>query len=128
VTFNAKRKTAFLVPSGPRDLLHLHIILTDECPDGLHLVATVSSIKPGMKHDPTCKIAAREHEFITLDSFVMYGLLGQMPKANIERLVAKGYYVQKADVSDDLCDRICDGVEKSDFTKRGMIKYYRENC
>jgi hypothetical protein len=78
VTFVLRKGSAFLVPSGPRDLLHLHIVLTEADADGMHLVATVSSVKEGIEHDKTCVLPVGEHAFITKPSYVVYGLTTQM--------------------------------------------------
>ena len=122
-----KRGAAFLAPSGPGELNHLHVVLTDECCHGLHLVAVVSSVKENVKYDDTCEIAAGEHEFIATHSYVLYRVLNQMRAAHIRKMIAGKVFIEKAPVSEELCDRMCEGVAVSDLTKNGMRRYYEDN-
>ncbi len=127
MTFVLERRTAFLAPSGPADKMHLHIVITNECEDGLHLVAVVSSIKAKIKYDTTCVLQPQEHDFLQRPSFVLYGKLSQMRAAQITRMIGSKVYVEKNAVTDQICDRICDGVLDSDFTTNGMRWYYEDN-
>jgi hypothetical protein len=127
VTFEVKKGAAFLAPSGPGELLHLFVVLTNACPDGLHLIATIGRVKPNIKHDATCEIAAGEHGFIDKPSFVRYGMLTQMAGVHIRKMIDKKYYVEKEPVAEELCERICAGVATSDFTANGMRRYFEKN-
>jgi hypothetical protein len=126
VTFEITRGTAFLVPSGPRDELHLHVVLTDESDQGDHLVASVSSIKKAGWHDPTCCFDGGEHDSITKPSFVFYRLTTRMTARHIKNMLAKKLFKEKPPVSDDVCDSICDGITKSEHTPRGVKKYFEK--
>jgi hypothetical protein len=37
------------------------------------------------------------------------------------------YYKPKADVTDDIFDRICSGLDESEFAKPRIVTYYWEN-
>ncbi len=115
------------MPSGPKAELHLHVVLTEECENGDHLVANVSSIKPGY-HDPTCCFAGGEHERITKPSFIYYGLATRISARHIKNMIGKKYYIEDLPVSDEVCDLICQGIIASKHTPRGIKKYYSENC
>lgn len=89
MSFVLRRKASFLVPSGPKDLLHLHVVLTNGDADGFHLVATVGSIKEGMNYDPACVIEPGEHSFITVRSFVIYALTEPMRSVHVTAMTGK---------------------------------------
>jgi hypothetical protein len=42
----------------------------------------------------------------------------------VDRQVKVGNYIQKADASDELVERICAGLKKSPFKKRGIKDDY----
>lgn len=110
MTFALQRGAAFLIPSGPNNQMHLHVILSEKCDQGMHLVASTSSIKDGMWHDQTTVLAAGEHKFITKPSFIAYQLLCTMPAAHIENMIARNYYKPQPPVTEELCKKIGDGV------------------
>jgi hypothetical protein len=64
-------KDTILIPSG--NGLHLYAIITPQCRWGHHLIVSISSIKQGRYHDPTCELEAGKHSFVTRPSFVHYG-------------------------------------------------------
>jgi hypothetical protein len=107
--------------------MHLHVVLTEACKDGMHLIASASSIKEDVYHDPTTVLAVGEHKFITKPSFIAYRLTCTMVAAHIEKMIKLNYYKPQLSVTDEICQRICDGVEKSEHTTHGMKKYYKEN-
>lgn len=115
------------MPSGPKAQLHLHVVLTDECEDGQHLVASLSSSEGKPWHDKTCVFAGGEHKAITKPSFVFYGATAQMNAAHITKMIASQYYKEQPPVSDQVCKAICDGVCKSEHTPRGAKRYYESN-
>jgi hypothetical protein len=121
------RGAAFLVPSGPKAQLHLHVVLTEKN-DGEILVAPLSSIEGKGWHDSTCVFAGGEHRAIKKPSFVFYRLTTRMSVQHIQKMIAKNYYIEQPPVSDDVCDAICDGVCKSKLTPRGSVNYYEDNC
>jgi hypothetical protein len=124
VTFIVCKGSSFLAPSGPRDGMHMHVVLTDADKDGFHLLATISTIRNETNYDATCEIEAGEHEFITARSYVLFKLANTMRGSHIVNMINKRLYVPKDDVSEGLFARICDGVGKSEFTPGRVLKYY----
>ena len=128
--FTPAKKATLLIPHGMAgniEVFHLHIILTDACKDGLHLLAPITSIRKERFHDPTCVIQAGEHPFIKHESYLAYRLLKIVAGRHIKKCVAGWVFKIKEPVSDILYNRICDGMEPSEFTPLGMKKYYTEN-
>ncbi|RWI20333.1 hypothetical protein [Mesorhizobium sp.] len=98
------------------------------CGDGQVLLVNISSIKPDQFHDPACEIAGGAHPSIPNDSFVSYKHALAMPVSKIQKFVDSWYYHPKEPVSDDsLFERICAGIEKSEFTPFRIMKYYAAN-
>lgn len=126
MTDEIKRGFAFLMPSGPRDQLHLHIALTDER-DGSFLAVNISSVDGKSWHDKTCLFAGGEHKSITKPSFAFYQLTTQLNARHVKNMINKKLYKEQPEASEVVCDALCDGVCKSEHTPRGMKKYYEEN-
>lgn len=125
----SKRK-CILVPSGTQDdpdRHHLFVILTDACEEGFHLAVSLSSVKQGMKHDTTCVLDAGCHDFVTKKSFAMYGKIEKLRSTHLSKCVAGWLYKPKGEMPDEYFDRICAGVEKSDFTPGWAQKYFKKN-
>lgn len=128
--YNPVSKATLLIPSGSLrnpNAKHLHVILTDACADGLHLLGSITSVQRGIFHDKTCIIQAGEHPFITHDSYFAYRRLMTSLGNHVIKCVDGWEYNPKEPVSDALFDRICAGIDVSEFTPRGMRTYWEEN-
>lgn len=122
--------SALLIPSGTNadpSKKHLFVCLTTACEQGEHLLVSVSSIKAGVFHDPTCVIAVGEHDFVTVPSFVEYRLAKTIDGARLKLCAENGIYIPKSPVSATLLARICDGLEDSSFTAAKLKKYFIVN-
>ena len=117
------RGATFLVPSGPSGL-HLYVVTTNPCPKNSFLLLSVSSIKDGKYHDPTCLFSGGEHEFITKRSFVVYGKPEQRLLSAIQKCLACGLFVRKADLGSPHFDRICDGISLSPHRQRWAVEHF----
>ena len=62
--------------------------------------------------------------FITNDSYVAYEFAMQRLGAFVDRQVEVGNYIQKADASEELVEKICAGLKKSPFAKRRIKDDY----
>ncbi len=93
----------------------------------MHLLLSVSTIKPGKFHDPACTFEGGEHEFIGGPSYVVYGKPEQRHAKFIAKMVAAREYLPKANLDQAHFRRICDGLFKSNFTKPFVIDYFSEN-
>jgi hypothetical protein len=75
-----------LVPSGTLSdpsRHHLFVLVTNACNANFHLAISISSIKSGISHDPTCIIEKDEHPFVDLRSYVVYARPQQLLRPNI---------------------------------------------
>jgi hypothetical protein len=108
VTFKLGKGACFLAPSGPSDLMHLHVVITDVDKDGFHLVAAVNSIRPNRSSDKACEFTGdgTEHDFIKHPSFIQYGVTTTMRASHIEAMIEKSYYKPKENIPDKECERI----------------------
>lgn len=125
--FECTKKTALLIPSGPshdRDRKHLFVFITDRCANHSHLGVPICSIDPGIKHDDACVLDATRHEFLDKRSFAMYRFATIMHYMHVRRMVDLNQYVPKADVSDDLCDELRDGLMKTQFVAKRIKQYF----
>ena len=111
-----------LIPSGPRGN-HLFGIVTEACPQGQHILLSVSTIREGAFHDPTCVIAPGEHSFVNDPSWVVYRDARIEHSTKLTRMVDSGYYRTHDDLSDDLVIRMLDGIGISPHTPRHVIRY-----
>ncbi|WP_146172497.1 hypothetical protein [Mesorhizobium helmanticense] len=117
-----------LIPSGPgEDGKHLYAILTNPCQNASCLLVTVTSIKEGRFFDPACRIEPGEHEFITKPSYVEYRMSRILRCEQITKCVDGWYFTPKPAVSDDLINRMRQGVVDSNFTAKLVLKYLEDN-
>lgn len=112
----------YLVPSGPDK--HLYVVVTHEDDNGMHILINVTSIESDIAHDPTCCLAAGEHRFIKHASYVAYNFAIQRHKNFVDKQVALGNFIAHDNASGDLVTKICSGIKKSSFTKRGIKDDY----
>ena len=129
MAFVPSKKGTLLIPSGSSgnpDQNHLHIIMTDECTDGLHLLVNISSIYDGVFHDPACVLPAGCHKFIVRDSYVVFDRASTRKSAHIVKCVDGWLYKPNGPVNDEIFDQIAAGVLSSRFISRGMKKYFME--
>jgi hypothetical protein len=115
-----------LIPSGSDlrpDGKHLFVILNDPCKNGQHALVSISSIRDGQYHDPTCLIEAGEHEFIRIRSFVQYQMARIERTQHLINCVGGWTFIEKAAVSEALVDRMFAGAIDSDFTPRFVQEY-----
>jgi hypothetical protein len=117
-----KKGDAFLIPSGQDK--HLYIIVTEEDDDGMHVLVNVTSIKPNIAHDETCPLEKGEHSFIEHPSYIAYGFAIERHKKHIDDNAKVSLWIQKEDASEKLLAKICEGIKKSRFTKRGIKDAY----
>ena len=102
-------RSTLLVPSGPSGL-HLFVIVTNPCPQNSVLMFSVSRIKAGRYHDPTCTFVGGEHEFISAPSYVVYGKPEQRFLSGIRKCIDGKEFIPKSDLDHDHFVRMCDGI------------------
>lgn len=107
------------------DVPHLFVVLNDPCKDGLCLLVMASSIKQNRHHDSACLLDKGDHDFITKPTYIVYRIAYQARAVHISGLVEKGYYKIADDASDDLLQRVTQGLFVSDELTGTMDKYAR---
>jgi hypothetical protein len=115
-----------LVPSGPSGM-HLFTILTNKCVNGFHLLVSITTIKEGKTHDTACEYAGGEHPFIVHPSYALYRLAEQKRADAIINGVAKGYFIPKEDMPPEPFEKICAGINISEFISPWAVKYFNTN-
>ncbi len=126
------RRATLLIPSGPAhepDQKHLFIILTDSAVvldyDGRHsLLVGVSTIHPGIPHDPACELFAGDHPFIRHKSFVYYAQARIEASQKIVDGVKRGVLSPKGMLDEEIFARVCHGLTQSRFTALRMRAFF----
>lgn len=125
------KRATLLVPSGPSgdpERKHLFILLTDPCEneEGVQavLMVSLSSVKPGLPHDPSCVLKAGDHPFVKRDSFVVYGKARIEDAQKLLRGVKDGKLVPHDTVTPEVFARICDGLLRSPRTAPRLLQFY----
>jgi len=130
--FLPNRKASILVPSGPPhdpDRKHLFIVVSDPVTDEhLVLLVSISSVKPNIWNDESCLLYKGEHPFITKDSFVDYGYARIESAEKLLRGVESGKLVPHDPVSDDVFQRICQGLMASRRTPMDIKRFFLLHC
>lgn len=126
------KRATLLVPSGPANdptRKHLFILLTDPTDDGSGvkavLMVSLSSVRSGVPHDPTCILYPGDHPFVKRESFVLYARARIEEAEKLLRGVKEGKLVAHDPMNSDVFARICKGVEESRFTSAKVLKFYQ---
>jgi hypothetical protein len=115
--------STFLVPSGPGEQLHLHVVcIGPQAVPDMRLLVPFSSIKEKTFFDTACVIEAGEHEFIVKRSFVAYRHAQQRSAAKVLDCLAKGVFAPKPDLRRDVFARVIEGFRLSDFAAPWALK------
>lgn len=127
------KRATLLVPSGPHndpDRKHLFILLTDPADDGsgqkVVLMVSLSSVKSGVPHDPTCILYPGDHPFVKRESFVLYARARLEEADKLLRGVKDGKLVAHDPMDSGMFARICKGIDESRFTSPKILKFYRQ--
>lgn len=122
--------STLLIPSGTSSdpgKQHLFVVITNPCLAGQQLLVSISTVKAGQAHDPTCLVQAGSHPFIQADSYVFYAKPRQLPRQGIIKCVAGTLFTPKDECEAQLLARIREGLAISPFTPRWAKEYYRVN-
>ena len=127
MTYQPYPAGTLLIPSGAGGGSHLYIVMTNVCKGGFHLLLSVSTIREKAHHDPTCTFRGGEHAFIKHASYIVYRLPQQTLNSDICSHVKRSYYIDKGALAAEEFRRVCEGVDRSDFSSPWMKRYFREN-
>ncbi len=125
------KRASLLIPSGPESdqaRKHLFILLTDPHDDGCGvrnvLMASLSSVKPGVPHDATCLLHPGDHPFVRQISFVVYKKARLEDADKVLRGVNAGLLVPQDPIDGAIFARICKGLEDSRLTPPRYLEFY----
>lgn len=106
-------------PSADPDRRHLFIVLTEPDDEGLVLVVSLTST---IDTDQTCIIEVGDHRFVSKTSYIAYY---RLEKIKIRFLVSQDSN-RDDDMKEFVLERICIGLEKSDFVEPRYLQFYRD--
>lgn len=125
------RRATLLVPSGPQqnqNQKHLFILLTDPVPTAGGsknvLLVGISSVRPGLFHDPACLLYPGDHPFLDRQSYVNY------PRARIEDAqklingVKNGVLTPRDTLAGEIFARVCHGLTESRHASPKILEFY----
>jgi len=125
------KRATLLIASGPQDdqeRKHLFILLTDPRSDEAGkksvLMVSLSTIKPGVPHDPSCILHAGDHPFVKRGSYVVYQKARLEEADKVLRGVKNGQFVPLAPIDGAIFARICKGLEESRLTPAKLLNFY----
>jgi hypothetical protein len=123
MTYVPYKKGTLLIPTGGKN--HLFAIITEKCPQGEHLIVNVTSVNAGISHDTTCILDIGDHPFIRRQSYVEYRRADIVSAAHMTKMVDSRVYQTSADISANVLQLLCDGIEDSPFVKRRILNYFK---
>jgi hypothetical protein len=113
----------FVYPDG--GIPHLWIVVTEPSGNPADVaIVSLSSDRPGK--DDTVKLAPGDHPFIRKPTVVFYPDTRLMPVQTIINEVTNGQASFHADCSEDLLQRVREGLLASPATPRRLKAYVRE--
>lgn len=101
---------------------HLWIVLSDPEGDPPQVVA-VNLTQRGNQPDTTVVLNAGDHKFIKKETIVYYADARFVPAGAIEAYANQPGYRFKDDCSDDLLNKIREGLKNSKFTPKKIKSY-----
>lgn len=104
---------------------HLHIVLTDVCEEGKHLLAPICTAHK--RCDRTCLLGEGDHKFIVHLSYVAYSLARTYEAAVLIKRVSDGDISYRGLLDEALFGRICLGLMKSPMTPLNVKTYFGNN-
>lgn len=117
---------AYLVPSGPNEKKHLHVVLVNPNSFGMVIWVCACSVKSGIYYDDSCILQANSHEFIKSKSFVAYNFTSSVHSEHIRKMVEKHYYIKQPDVTFDILESICEGLKSTEEAPKGVRRSFLE--
>ena len=123
------RKGTLLIPSGTDadpNRRHLFVALTDpQGGDGRVLLASFSTVTDRYYCEETCVMDPEEveHPFITDRSFIRYQKLRWETVEDLQLGLRNGSIQQMQDLSEQVVERICQGVADSPFAAPKYKKF-----
>jgi len=125
------KRATLLIPSGPQgdqDRKHLFILLTDPYADDVGkncvLMVSLSTVRPGMPHDPACILYAGDHPFVKHESYVLYQKARLEDADKVLRGVKNGQFVAQNPMDGAVFAGICKGLEDSRLTPSKLRTFY----
>lgn len=130
--FLPTKRATLLIPSGTitdPNKKHLYILLTDptDNPDtGTKdvLMVSISTLRSGMPHDPTCLLYPGDHPFIKWNSFVSYRTSRIEVAQKVQNGVAQGVFIPQGTIDGAILARICKGLLDSRQAPLKMKNFY----
>ena len=127
------RRATLLVPSGAMrdpDQKHLFILLTDPVQifdyEGKHsLLVGITTIHPGIPHDPACELYAGDHPFIKHKSFVYYAEARIEISQKLVDGVKRGIFSPQGMLAEEIFARVYHGLELSRSTTPKILEFYQ---
>ena len=125
------KRATLLIPSGPQgdqNRKHLFILLTDPQDDEAGkkcvLMVSLSTVRQGVPHDPTCILYAGDHPFVKHDSYVVYQKARLEEADKVLRGVKSGQLVAHDPMDGAVFARMCKGLEESRLTPAKLLTFY----
>lgn len=122
--FKALPKNTIHMPTSGVQSKHLFIVLTP--PDGIPPKIVLVNISTRQaRSDTTTIVLAGEHPFLTNQESIIRYDQAEIVDANtlINAVNTKNEYCHRVDISDNLHERICNGLLQSDETPQEVIDY-----
>lgn len=107
-----------LVPSG-RSGMHLFVltlgpvVLSGYGQAQQVLMASATTVREGIPHDPSCILDAGDHPFIQHRSYIAYRYARVDAASHIESMVSASSWVPQAPCSPELLQRVVEGMRVS---------------
>jgi hypothetical protein len=92
-----------------------------------YILLNFSSIKPDDGHDTTCEIQPGEHPNITRPSYVVYRKAEIQREDDLMKAISQKNYTQSTPCSEELVNKILQGVKQSKLISREIKKIFQDN-
>jgi hypothetical protein len=89
-------------------------------------MVSVTTIRPGVRHDPACILKPGEHDFIRDESCVAYAFCRVEPAEKLARGVESGAFQDRGLLAEPVFNRVLAGLKQSQSTKPFAIEFLEQ--
>lgn len=112
---------AYLVPSGPNNKKHLHVVIVDPDENGSCIWVNICSVQENVYYDESCEFVGGEHKFIKHHSYVAYNFMFYVHSVHVERMVRLNAFMKEEDLKPRFLQKILDGLYETIEAPKGVL-------
>jgi hypothetical protein len=104
---------------------HVWFVISDPDENDNVLIVNCSSIKPYLKHDPSCLLDSCDHSALSKPSFIYYKFAKSISIYKINHRINTREFQTRGIMSPELLQRIQDGASQTELLDKKYEMYFK---